>query len=156
MSVPGSTELQMIPFILSLNDADGATRETQQVWSIKPNVTNQWWNTPAMWETVAVAGLDVTTATEDVDVQGGFSLAPSAPNPADREARFSFTLATAEHATVEVFNLLGQRVLTVADGPFAPGKHDVSIDTSALPAGVYVYRLVAGVYTDTQRMLVLH
>ncbi len=156
MPVPGATELQMIPFIISINDADGATRETQQVWSIKPNLTNQWWNTPAMWETVAMAGLDVATATEDVDAHGEFSLAPSAPNPADREARFSFTLATAEHATVEVFNLLGQRVLTVADGTFAPGKHDVSIDTSALPAGVYVYRLVAGVYTDTQRMLILH
>ena len=69
LPVPGSEEIQYIPFIISLNDADDITRETQQVWSIQPNVTGQWWNTPAQWETVAMAGIDATRVSAEDDVE---------------------------------------------------------------------------------------
>ena len=158
MAAPARDEIKFIPFIISLNDADGGTRETQIVWSIKPNVTSQWWNTPAQWETVAIAGLDVTgTATEDPTVPdaAGFALAQSVPNPAAGPADISFTLGTPARATVEVFNMLGQRVATVADRSFAAGLHVVTFDTSPHPAGLYVYRLSAGDFVATRRMAIV-
>lgn len=156
MEVPGSDEVQFIPFIISINDADGGTRQTQQVWSIKPNVTGQWWNTPAQWETVALAGRDaVVTAAEDGSERDGFSLAQSTPNPAFGSADVAFSLGAPGRATVEVFNILGQRVLTVVDGEFAAGSHEVAVDTRSLASGVYVYRLSAGDYVATRRMTVV-
>ncbi len=158
MAAPARDEIAFIPFIISLNDADGATRETQIVWSIKPNVTTQWWNTPAQWETVAMAGLDVTgTAAEDPSVPdaAGFSLAQSAPNPAAGLTNISFTLGAPRQATVEVFNMLGQRVATLADRRFPAGLHVVAFDTTPHPAGIYVYRLSAGDYVATHRMAIV-
>ena len=157
LPVPGDDEMQLLPFIISINDADATgTRETQIVWSIKPNVTGQWWNTPAQWETVAMAGRDAMFVdTEDGVSLEGFGLAQSAPNPALDQASITFSLGTPRAATLEVFNTLGQRVALVADGDFAAGEHTVSFDTRALASGVYVYRLSAGDYTATRRMTVL-
>lgn len=159
LQVPASDELQLIPFIISLNDADGATRQTQIVWSIKPNVTTQWWNTPAQWETVAIAGMNYTgTAIDgpDVPTGAGFALEQNVPNPAFGRAEIGFTLATPQRATIEVFNMLGQRVSVLADREMAPGRHTVSLDTSRLPAGVYLYRLRAGEFTASKRLTVVH
>jgi hypothetical protein len=157
MPVPASDELQLIPFIIALSDADGGTRETQIVWSIKPNVTTQWWNTPAQWETVAIAGLDyVASATEDQPEIGPdeLVLAQNAPNPVSGVANIEFTLVKPERATVEVYNMLGQRVETVADGNFTAGVHRVKFDTTPLAAGVYVYRLAAGSRAVQRTMVV--
>lgn len=154
---PASDEIQFIPFVLSINDADGATRETQIIWSTKPNVTNQWWNTPAMWETVAIAGSDVTggTAAEDGTPNGGFALGAAAPNPTAGTADIRFALGTAGPVRLEVFNMLGQRVATPVDGTFAAGPHTATVDASGLAAGVYVYRLTAGDYVAARRMTVV-
>ncbi len=156
MPVPASDEIQYIPLILSLNDADAAQRENQIVWSIKPNVTGQWWNRADQWEVVAVAGSDVIgTAAEDGSERDAFSLAQSSPNPVAGVADIAFTLGAPTRATVEVFNMLGQRVLTVTDEEFAAGSHEVSVDTRSFAAGVYVYRLSAGGYVATRRMTVV-
>ena len=157
MPPPARDEIAYIPFIISLNDADGETRETQIVWSIKPNVSSQWWNTPAQWETVAMAGLDATgTAIEDPAVpEHGFSLAQSTPNPAAGVADIAFTLDAPGKATIEVFNMLGQRVTVVADRDFGVGRHVVAFDTSPHAAGIYVYRLSAGDYVATRRMAIV-
>ncbi len=156
MPVPARDEIQMIPFIISLNDADGGQREDQIVWSIKPTVTDQWWNTPAMWETVAMAGLDVMgTAAENGTPRDGFALAQTAPNPVAGSARIAFDLGTAGSARIDVFNALGQRVTTVADGTYGAGSHSVTVDTRGLASGVYVYRLTAGDYVATRRMTVV-
>ncbi|GAB5536636.1 MAG: hypothetical protein Rubg2KO_28850 [Rubricoccaceae bacterium] len=158
LPVPGDDEMQLLPFIISINDHDGTEsgRETQIVWSIKPTVTGQWWNTPAQWETVAMAGRDAMFVdTEDGVSLDGFGLAQSAPNPAVDEASITFSLGAPRAATVEVFNTLGQRVALVADGDFASGEHTVTFDTSPLAAGVYIYRLSAGDYAATRRMTVV-
>ncbi|WP_095510797.1 T9SS type A sorting domain-containing protein [Rubrivirga marina] len=156
LPVPATDEIQYLPFIISINDADGGTRESQIVWSIKPNVTGQWWNTPAMWETVAMAGLDASSvAVEDPAGRDGFSLAQSVPNPTAGTADIAFTLGAATSVRLEVFNTLGQRVATLADGPVAAGPQSLTFDTSGLAAGVYVYRLSAGDYVTTRRMTVV-
>ena len=85
--VPGPTEIQFIPFTISLNDrdatADGTSRETQIAYSVKPGVNGLVYTTPTQWEVVAIAGANVVaTDAEDVVTQDGFALAQSRPNPA--------------------------------------------------------------------------
>jgi len=155
LPVPGPTEIQYLPLILSLNDADGGTRETQIVWSVKPNVTGQWWNQPSQWETVAMAGINTSTAIENGAPQNGYALSQSRPNPATGDVTMAFTMGAAGRATVEVFNTIGQHVATVVDREFAAGEHVVPFDTGRLAAGVYVYRLTAGDYVGTRRMTIV-
>lgn len=83
----------------------------------------------------------VTTAADD-DGPAVPSLAPVYPNPfGERPTTISFTLAAAGHATLRVFNALGQEVATLVDGVRAAGRHDVSFGGAGLASGVYVARL---------------
>ena len=153
---PATDETQYIPFIISLNDADDTgTRETQQVWSIQPDVTGLWYRTPAQWETVAIAGRNVPVANEEVADLGAFALGAVAPNPTTGRAALGFTLEAPARATVELFNVLGQRVRVLADADYAAGPSTVSFDASGLAAGVYVVRLSAGDAVATQRMTLI-
>ena len=156
LPVPGPTEIQLIPFSIAINDADATgQRESQITLSVKPNVTNQWYITPAQWEVVAIAGNQYVGTAEEGTELDGFSLAQSTPNPVSGTATLAFSLGAPRHATVEVFNVLGQRVLTAVDGQLPAGPTRVSIDTASLAAGVYVYRLSAGDYVATGRMTVV-
>ena len=159
LPVPSADEVQVIPFTIAMNDADGTgQRETQVLLSIKPNVTNQWWNTPAQWEAYALVGRDVNVI-RSVDAEAGaepsrFALGRSAPNPTRDVAQVSFVLGEAERARLEVFNVLGQRVMVAADRAFAAGPNTVELDTRGLAPGVYLYRLTAGDHVATRRMTV--
>ena len=96
---------------------------------------------------VAVDG--PTDATE-------LALLPVRPNPVVNGARLVFTVAEAAPARVEVFTVLGQRVMSAFDGQAAPGTEiTVDVDVSGLAAGVYIVRLDAGGQMATQRMTVV-
>jgi hypothetical protein len=65
------------------------------------------------------------------------------PNPFSTTTEFGVQLVRTQHVTVEVFNTLGQRVALLHDGPLAAGSevHEFRLDASALPSGVYLYRV---------------
>jgi hypothetical protein len=57
--------------------------------------------------------------------------------------------------TLSVYNTLGQQVATLANGDVDPGNHEVKFDGSGLASGVYFYRLQAGEYVATKRLILL-
>lgn len=57
--------------------------------------------------------------------------------------------------TLKVFDVLGREVTTLVDEAKHAGKHSVAFDATGLPSGVYFYRLTAGSYVETKRMMVL-
>jgi hypothetical protein len=54
-----------------------------------------------------------------------------------------------------VFNTLGQQVATLVDGHEEAGSYEVKFDGSGLASGVYFYRLQAGTYINTKKLLYL-
>ncbi len=87
-----------------------------------------------------------------------FWLAQSVPNPARDRAVVKFALAEgfAGRASLEVFDLSGRKVATLLDGNTAAGEREIAVDTSSWAPGVYVYRLNAGSFRATRRMVVAH
>ncbi|MCH8567250.1 MAG: CotH kinase family protein [Balneolales bacterium] len=63
------------------------------------------------------------------------------PNPFNSSTTLSFTLPESSHARLEVFNMLGQRVLLLVDDERTAGTHNIRLDAGRLSSGVYVYRL---------------
>ena len=78
------------------------------------------------------------SAEVEAALQPGADAVRAWPNPARSAARVAYTLATPGTARLDVYNVLGQRVATLADGEHAAGDHEVAWDAAALPAGPYV------------------
>ena len=84
-----------------------------------------------------------------------FSLRNSAPNPASGPATIAFSVPEQTHVTIDVFDVLGRRVATLADGQRAPGRHDVRLDVGSLASGTYFYRMSAEGFSKTRRLEVV-
>ena len=78
------------------------------------------------------------------------ALAGFVPNPVVGAPRLAYTLATAEHARIEVLDTAGRRV-AARDLESTPGEHVVAFEGAALSPGVYVLRLTQGTRTVTAR-----
>ncbi|WP_158442641.1 T9SS type A sorting domain-containing protein [Salinibacter ruber] len=79
----------------------------------------------------------------------------SYPNPAGRRATVEYALPEARKVTLEVYDVLGRRVATLADGKKQAGRHEASLQARKLPSGVYFGRLEAGGQTRTQKITVV-
>ncbi|MDO9392293.1 MAG: Ig-like domain-containing protein [bacterium] len=89
-----------------------------------------------------------------------FFLGQVAPNPVKGPAEFRFGLAEDQKASLEIYNVLGQRVKTLANGMLEAGNHSAIWDGfdgngRKVSSGVYVYRLTAGDKNLTRRFTVL-
>jgi hypothetical protein len=84
-----------------------------------------------------------------------FGLGQNYPNPFNPTTTISYSLAKRSDVTIEVFNLVGQKVTTVHEGSLEAGMHEFTWDGSSSASGVYFYRLTAGDYVETRKMILL-
>ena len=84
-----------------------------------------------------------------------FSLSQNYPNPFNPSTTIGYALPQRSQVTLIVFNTLGQRISTLANGNEEAGFHEVKFDGSRLPSGVYFYRLTAGTFVETKRLLIV-
>ena len=77
------------------------------------------------------------------------------PNPAVARSTFTFALSEPADASLVVYDALGREVARLLDG-LAQGSEEIAFDAGALPAGLYVARLVAGERVETVRLSVIH
>lgn len=89
------------------------------------------------------------------DVPSAFGLDQNYPNPFNPTTMINFSMPEAGHVTVRVVNLLGQEVATLVDEVRDVGAHSVAFDASSLTAGVYLYVMESGQFTETRRMTLL-
>ncbi|MCH7640236.1 MAG: T9SS type A sorting domain-containing protein [Bacteroidetes bacterium] len=96
------------------------------------------------------------TPAEEPDVlPAGYALGQSRPNPFLGSTTISYTLPEAVHVRLEVYDVLGRLVRTLVDAPQAKGTHEVAFVAAGLPAGVYTYRMRAGAFRETRRVVLL-
>ena len=84
-----------------------------------------------------------------------FSLSQNYPNPFNPITMISYSLPTASHVTLAVYNVLGQKVATLIDSYELQGEHSVEFNGSHLSSGVYFYRLKTDDALETKKMLIL-
>ncbi len=87
-----------------------------------------------------------------------FTLNGNFPNPFNPSTTIIYTLPVDARVTLEVFNVLGQRVAQLVDGVVTAGYHDAVFDASSLSSGLYIYRLTAvgteGIlFSKTEKMI---
>lgn len=89
-----------------------------------------------------------------------FELSQNRPNPFNPSTRVDYSLARKSHVNIEVFNILGQRVITLVDGEQEAGPHYVVWEGrdgtgNQVASGIYFYKMVAGDYVQTRKMALM-
>ncbi|MFI5252254.1 MAG: T9SS type A sorting domain-containing protein [Bacteroidota bacterium] len=88
-------------------------------------------------------------------VPGNFVLHQNYPNPFNPTTVINYQLPAAGKVTLKVYDILGRELATLVDGLQTPGDHFVQWDGSALPSGVYFYRIQSGLYSETKKLLLM-
>jgi beta-glucanase (GH16 family) len=99
------------------------------------------------------ASLLATSVAEHASVPGAFALAQNYPNPFNPSTTIQYSVAAAARVQLEVFDLLGSRVATLVDGSLEAGTYTAAWDARTLPGGVYFYRMQAGGFSETKRLI---
>ena len=88
-----------------------------------------------------------------------FNLSQNYPNPFNPSTKIEYSLEKAEMVSLKVYNVLGNEVASLVNGRQEAGRYTVSFGTSKetfdLLSGVYFYRLEAGSFISTRKLVLV-
>jgi hypothetical protein len=103
-------------------------------------------------------GIDLSNCVGNTiiaDAPVNLELAENYPNPFNPQTEIAFGLPEASLITLDIYNVLGQKVATLANGYFEAGRHTITWDASNQASGIYFYRLTTPDGALTKKMLLL-
>ena len=100
--------------------------------------------------TIGYVAVDEPAMDEITD----FSLGQNYPNPALETTNIMFVIPADEYVSIKIFDITGKETMTLVNGIYPAGTHSVTMNSSALPAGIYFYKMTAGEYSSTRKMIV--
>jgi hypothetical protein len=126
-----------------------------------PEVTEDFDGNPRVNGSFDVGAFEYTEATgfEFVtSLSEGFKLYDNFPNPFNPETNISFSIGETTRVTLQIYNSLGEKILTIVDKSLTPGKYNYSWYGSdqngkMVSSGIYYYRILAGNFIETKKML---
>jgi hypothetical protein len=131
-------------------------------------LTNNYIWTLAIFGTYLFAGLEngsierrplsdmiPSAGLSNIPVASEFVLDQNYPNPFNPATTIRYNLPHKSQVLLTVYNTLGQQVATLVQGQQEAGSYEVTFNGSALASGVYFYRLEAGSFVGTKRLLLL-
>ncbi len=84
-----------------------------------------------------------------------YNLAQNYPNPFNPSTKISWQSPVGIHQTIKVYDVLGNEVATLVDEYREAGRYEVEFDGSNLASGMYLYRLQAGSFIETRKMILI-
>ncbi len=95
----------------------------------------------------------VLSVKENTTVPAEFKLYQNYPNPFNPATVIEFALPSAQNVKLSVYNILGQEIKVLNDGPLTAGYHKFTFDGKNLASGIYFYRVVAGKFSEVKKMV---
>jgi len=89
------------------------------------------------------------------EIPRSFELKQNYPNPFNPVTNIEFSIAKTNVTSLTVFNSLGQLVATLVNQELKPGTYKYDFNASGLPSGSYYYRLTAGDFVKTNKMILV-
>lgn len=97
----------------------------------------------------------LTLSTAGPQVPTEFALQQNYPNPFNPSTKISYEVPTEGLVTIKVYNILGNEVATIVNAVLEAGYHTAVFDASALPSGVYIYKMQSEKFADVKKMMLM-
>ena len=91
----------------------------------------------------------------NLEIPTEYALEQNYPNPFNPSTKISFSVPTAGNVTITLYDINGQVVGEIVNGLYAAGKHTVNFFGTGLSSGVYFYRITAGKFVQTRKLVLM-
>lgn len=125
-------------WVLTLTDSAGGDTGNLKAWCMIIRYDNL----------LGVSGNSNQTPTE-------YSLSQNYPNPFNPSTTIDFTLPKSEDVKLKVYDALGREVYTLISSRYERGNHKVQFDMAGFSSGIYFYKLEAGDFSATRKMMLI-
>lgn len=112
----------------------------------------------ALLENILINKFNEVTGVEDeqeINIPTGFGLSQNYPNPFNPKTVIGYQLPVTGFVNLKVFDILGNEIATLVDDYRPAGKYEVDFNAEKLASGIYFYRLQAGDFVQTKKMILL-
>lgn len=103
----------------------------------------------------STADFNFDVSNERFDGAYEFQLTQNYPNPFNPSTSISYSVAEMTNVTLTVYDILGRVVATLVNDVHSPGQYNVNFDATRLSSGTYIYRIEAGDFMSTKKMLLI-
>jgi photosystem II stability/assembly factor-like uncharacterized protein len=169
--VPGTSGSYMItsnpyPIPTRLNGSaytldGGATWTTADTlihgWSafVSPSVGWSWGGANVIYKWMRPPLVPSTSVRETREIAKDFRLEQNYPNPFNPSTKISFKLQVSGFTTLKVYDVLGREVRTLVNETLEARSYETTFSAEGLASGVYLYRLQAGDFVQTKKLMLL-
>jgi ligand-binding sensor domain-containing protein len=100
---------------------------------------------------------EVITSVErlSTDLPTHFSLGQNYPNPFNPSTTISFSLPSKSFVSLKVFDIIGREIAAIISEEMSAGSYTKQWNAANMSSGIYFYRLQAGSFTETKKLLLL-
>ena len=140
-----------IPIEPTFHDNDGAGWEGNLVGS--PTNNDNAWQTPTVWSSTWIGESSVGVGDEIIPLT--YALHPNYPNPFNPVTHIQFTIPEQTDVKLQIFDVLGRQVDVLVNETLPFGHHEILWNPKNLSSGFYFYKLEAGSFMHTRKMILL-
>lgn len=127
-------------------------------WENKPQAIDLAGNT-RIWNNIVDLGAyeygSQPVSVEDNSLPLNFSLSQNFPNPFNPACKIKYEVASPRKVELRVYDILGRVVDTLVSEIQSAGEYEIKFDASHLASGVYFYKITAGSFVETKKMLLM-
>jgi len=102
-----------------------------------------------------VTGVTSVEGGEDKTIPTEFALSQNYPNPFNPSTTIIYKIPELSFVTIKIYDVLGREVAILINDEKPIGSYEVEFDATAIPSGIYLYRLQAGSFVETKKMVLM-
>ncbi|NUN70256.1 MAG: T9SS type A sorting domain-containing protein [Bacteroidetes bacterium] len=147
----------------SVNDNDGKTFNPGEPWNARDGILcysqfnddNSWQDMWRWSHTWVGAQWKPNSVRQDGSVATSFELSQNFPNPFNPTTSIRYSVPVSGMVTMKIYDVLGRAVMTVVNQHQEVGSYTVNLNGADLASGIYVYKIEAGSFTASKKMMLI-
>ena len=127
----------------------GTGYDPWEVWAVWESNESGYWNLHGSRTDIVLGVIDPE------NIPSTLTLAQNYPNPFNPTTTLSFVISHSSFVSLKVYDVPGREVATIVNEELPPGEYTRTWDAKGVPSGVYFYRMTAGRFSETKKLVIV-